>query len=116
MKKRLAVLLVCIVFIIGGAVLYKGNGSAQAEQVNGETRVQCLKEVYVYPGDTLWSIAQAYMSPEYASIDDLIEEIQRLNGVGQQIRSGSYLVVPYYITVTETEADVVSDYQADLAE
>ncbi len=112
MKKRLLVLMICVLFVVGGVILYKDNGSAQAEEMNGEVRVQCLKEVYVYPGDTLWSIAESHMSAEYDSIADLVEEIQRLNGIGQQIRSGSYLIVPYYVTVAPTAEDMVTDYQA----
>lgn len=53
--------------------------------------------VEIQHGDSLWSIAETYMTDEYDSIQDYIEEIKEINHIkGDQIDQGSYLCVPYY--------------------
>ena len=53
--------------------------------------------VEVEYGDTLWGIASNYMTEEYRSLQDYIEEIKTLNGLqSDMIRSGQFLVIPYY--------------------
>lgn len=54
--------------------------------------------IEVQYGDTLWSIAQAYCSEEYDSVDDYIYEVMKINHLQQEsvIAAGSHLVVPYF--------------------
>ena len=53
--------------------------------------------VQVDAGDSLWSIAGEYMTPEYEDMDDYIAEIKEVNGLnGNLILQGSYLNIPYY--------------------
>lgn len=48
-------------------------------------------------GDTLWSIADMYISEEYSSVDEYVEELKELNQLtSDKIYSGATLVVPYY--------------------
>ncbi len=53
-------------------------------------------DVRVQRGDTLWSIAEEYMTEEYKSIDEYVHEVQRINHVGNMVEYGKLLVVPYY--------------------
>ncbi|WP_099468124.1 cell division suppressor protein YneA [Konateibacter massiliensis] len=62
------------------------------------------KEVYKYytsiqieKGDTLWELAEDYITTEYNSVNDYIQEVKNLNSLyGDSIHEGQYLTVPYY--------------------
>lgn len=62
------------------------------------------KDIYKYytsyevqPGDTLWSIADTYMTIENHDRDAYISEIKEMNHiVDDKITSGEYLVISYY--------------------
>ena len=57
-----AVVVICILF---GSFRSKAGSSS-----NPDTgRVKFYTSVYIEEGDTLWSIAEEYMSEEYGSID-----------------------------------------------
>jgi len=60
-------------------------------------RLKLVASVEVKSGDTLWSIASAYISDEYDSIHDYIDEIKHCNGiVSDEIHAGNFIIVPYY--------------------
>jgi len=47
--------------------------------------------------DSLWSIAEEYMTEEYPSIEDYIAEVKNINNLStDKIYSGATLVIPYY--------------------
>lgn len=53
--------------------------------------------VQVEEGDTLWSIAEDYMTVEYDTIGDYISEVKRINNLGDDtIYAGNYIIVPHY--------------------
>ena len=53
--------------------------------------------IEVEAGDTLWTIADEYMTEEYASRDAFMNEVRQMNHItGSSIRSGSTILVPYY--------------------
>lgn len=53
-------------------------------------------DIRVESGDTLWDIAMEYMTEEYSSPAAYIREVKKINNIGEQIRYGQYLTVPYY--------------------
>lgn len=53
-------------------------------------------EVRVDRGDTLWSIAERYMTEEYASRKSYVKEIQKINNLGCELQYGQKILVPYY--------------------
>ncbi|MBE5909644.1 cell division suppressor protein YneA [Pseudobutyrivibrio sp.] len=61
------------------------------------------REVYTYytsyeiqPGDTLWSIADQYMGPDYIDKEEFIENIKELNHMStDSITAGKHLVIQY---------------------
>ncbi len=78
------------VFIISGL---KDTGRVSASTSNQKYFI-CIE---IGEGDTLWSIADIYISEEYLCVDDYIEEIKELNGLtNDKIYCGATLVVPYY--------------------
>ena len=53
--------------------------------------------IQVEADDTLWSIADKYMTEEYASKSEYISEVKSINNMsGDTIHAGSYIVVPVY--------------------
>ena len=62
------------------------------------------RELYTYydsyeiqPGDTLWSIADTYMGPDYMDKDEFINRIKEMNHLSEDyITAGNYLVIEYY--------------------
>ncbi|MDO4492161.1 MAG: LysM peptidoglycan-binding domain-containing protein [Lachnospiraceae bacterium] len=60
-------------------------------------RYKYYTSIQVKSGDTLWSIADEYITEEYSSINRYIKEVQKINHLeGTTIITGSTLVVPYY--------------------
>lgn len=53
----------------------------------------------VKTGDTLWTIAREHKSPQYESLDELVQEIRNINQLSQdKIEAGNNIIVPYYST------------------
>lgn len=54
--------------------------------------------ITVQPGDTLWDIAQVYMTDEYSSVQEYIDDVVYTNELksASNIKAGSVLLVPYY--------------------
>lgn len=57
------------------------------------------ESIRINEGDTLWDIADEYMCCEFKNKKALVDEIARLNHIGNEnvIHDGGYLVVPVYI-------------------
>ena len=74
------------------------SGFNDTGKVNASTSNQkyfiCVE---IKEDDTLWSIADLYISEEYSNVDEYIEEIKELNGLSSDvIYCGATLVVPYF--------------------
>lgn len=97
MKKLRGILIVFVillVFLFLTTGFSFNNPSAIAQNRN---TVKYYTTVQVHAGDSLWSIAEAYCTPEYRDMDRYIQEICDINGIpGDEIRPGSYLNIPYY--------------------
>ncbi len=86
----LAVLLIFGVLFLSG---FDNSGRVSASTSNQKYFV-CIE---IGEGDTLWSIADTYISEEYSSVDEYIEEVKELNGLADnKIYCGATLVVPYF--------------------
>lgn len=57
------------------------------------------KSIEIYSGDTLWSIAEEYMTDNYKSANEYIEEVKYMNNLKtDHITAGKCIVIPYYET------------------
>lgn len=94
-KRRLWMLGITALII---AIIISASFAAKTVTAQGSRdRVKLVTSVEIKKGDSLWSIASEYMSDEYDNINDYIDEIKKCNGITtDQIRSGNYIVVPYY--------------------
>lgn len=96
-KSTVAVLVSMITILFIGCVF----AQAQTPEQNINDRTKCYKSIEIQPGDTLWSIAEEYMTEEYPSVNAYVKEVKEINGFnGNTIYEGCYLMVPYY-----TDAD-----------
>ena len=90
----LVLLAICMLFL--GVYI----GSSRVAQVeakgNAPEREKLYTTILVEEGDTLWSIADEYMTFEYDR-DTFMDEVRDMNHLtGSIIHSGSNLLVPYY--------------------
>ncbi|MBR6019600.1 MAG: LysM peptidoglycan-binding domain-containing protein [Lachnospiraceae bacterium] len=73
-------------------------GTKAFGRAKGSTeRTKVLTSVYVENGDSLWSIAEKYYTPECGDMKDYVREIKRTNGLNSDtILYGYTLLVPYF--------------------
>ena len=85
----IALLLVCIIM---SAAVFPVFADA------GQTREKFYTDYEIQPGDSLWSIAEDHICPEYSDSSKYMREVMELNHLteGSVIHAGSYLVIPYY--------------------
>ncbi|MCH5274232.1 MAG: LysM peptidoglycan-binding domain-containing protein [Lachnospiraceae bacterium] len=98
MRRRFLLTLAAIVLTVIMAISYRAILSDAKE--TDDVIYKYYTSIEVQYGDTLWSIAQAYYSEEYDSVDDYIYEVMKINHLQQEsvITAGSHLVVPYFST------------------
>ena len=96
--KKQQVTLLTILFVMTAAIIgCIVFGSTKAQAAPAETSYKYYTSIQVQKGDTLWNIACNYMTDEYASVNDYIEEICEINHIADSdIHSGQYLTIPYY--------------------
>lgn len=76
--------------------------SAHDNLENDPIDIKYYKSVQIESGDSVWSIAEEYMSDEYDSIYDYMDELVCLNQMDSskldELQEGDYLMVSYYDT------------------
>lgn len=56
-----------------------------------------IVSVQIKKGDTLWSIADKYITDDYKNMKSYIREIKETNGLSSDtIHEGNYIVIPYF--------------------
>lgn len=97
-RRRVQLVIMAIGFLILGMTLFH----VSAGQISAESDIDTITykyytNIYVERGDSLWSIAEAYITDEYRNVDAYIDEVKQINHIkGSQIDHGQYLCVPYY--------------------
>ncbi|MEY8426244.1 hypothetical protein AALA00_00700 [Lachnospiraceae bacterium 46-15] len=67
------------------------------------TSYKHYKIIRIDANETLWDIANIYMSEEYRSIYEYIREVKEINSIdGSNILYGQRLLVPYYSSEAES--------------
>jgi LysM repeat protein len=73
------------------------SAAMKATAADSQPKYKYYKSIEIQSGDTLWSIADTYISEEYDSVDSYIAEVKAMNSLASNdITSGHYLVIPYY--------------------
>ena len=90
-NRKIAVALGFILTFILAFSLYSSRAAAESSH-----------PVYTYytsyeiqPGDTLWTIADQFMTPESSDKTEFIKNIKSINHIGDDITAGKYLVIEY---------------------
>ncbi len=97
MIKKLLLAVFSLLFIFIGVIFTKKDSSRSfADSAN----TKYFKSIEVDSGDTLWDIAELYITDDYSSIQDYVDEIIDINQLNKdgRINSGCYIIVPYYST------------------
>ncbi len=82
---------------VAGVSLLAGTGSVDAHDTKDVVMYKYYKSIEITSGDSLWSIAEEYMTDEYDSIYEYIEEIKDINNLcSDELQSGQYLTIAYY--------------------
>ena len=97
-KKKLRICAMLFVAVISVTVLVSVF-TADASDETG--RIKYYTSIELSAGDSLWSVADRYMTEEYAGRDAFIRELCKLNHLRRDdlIHEGQHLVVPYYTDV-----------------
>ena len=95
MKKRFILVLItmiCLTMFSGGILAY-----AKERESTHTTYYKYYTTIRVESGDTLWDIADRYLSEQTGSHQDYIREVMKMNGMkSTEIRTGDSLTVFYY--------------------
>lgn len=68
-----------------------------SSQLKDKVSYKYYTSVTVEAGETLWDIAQVYVSDDQASVQKYIDEVKQINHlVNDKIYAGENLIVPYY--------------------
>ena len=93
----LAVLFICMICVIVLSVTVPAAANESAAAAQKDPACKYYKSILIEKGDTLWTIAERYISEEYASKTNYIEEVKHMNNLRtDEIHAGNYLVIPYY--------------------
>ena len=90
------------VIIIASLSISFGNSlvAAHGDMENNPVEHKYYKSIEISYGDTLWGIAEKYMTDHYDSIYEYIYELERINNLDSvdDIHASQYLTVVYYDT------------------
>ena len=93
-------LTICIIalFAIGGSVMLTRATSADASEA---AYYKYYTQIEIESGDSLWDLAGEYMvNGPYESRKEYMEEVVEINQLSSTtIKTGQYLVIPYYEAV-----------------
>ncbi|PXV95550.1 LysM domain-containing protein [Lachnotalea glycerini] len=89
----ITVCLILAILITYGSFISIAKNRVESELIYNKyyTSIQIQK------GDTLWELADNYITSEYNSYNDYIDEVKNINSLeSDKIHEGQYLTVPYY--------------------
>lgn len=90
------------------------TGSVRTEAAPSEIRSKYYTSIRIEQGDTLWGLADRYMTDEYKDREAYIREVCEMNRISEDdIHAGQYLTIPYY--AAEPLMDGSRQTQLDLA-
>ena len=98
LKRRILISMMTLTLLIMG-VLIGSNllDSSRSEAENSKEIYKYYTSIQVESGDTLWSIADKYVTSEYSDRNTYMKELVSLNNLPDStIHAGQYLTVSYY--------------------
>ena len=98
LKRKFAIFtLITLCTLMGCLHFGKLSTDAQGNLEEDPVSFKYYKSIEIEDGDTLWGIAEKYMSNEYDSVQEYIAELKEINQlVTDDIQSANYLTVVYF--------------------
>lgn len=96
-KQQYYIVLMTLCLAIAVVVTYGSFISVAKNKSDNTPIYKYYTSIQIQSGDTLWDLANDYITTEYQSINDYINEVKNLNSLEtDDIHEGQYLTVPYY--------------------
>ena len=98
LKRKLVIFTMITLFTMIGCLHFgKLSTDAHGNLEEDPVSFKYYKSIEIEEGDTLWGIAEEYMSDEYDSVQEYIAELKEINQLmTDDIQSANYLTVVYY--------------------
>lgn len=100
-KRHKIALIVFFIFLIIVFISFLTEANDNVQQLS----YKYYKSIEITKGDTLWSIANDYFDPiHYKSTLEYVKEVKKMNNMtSDDIITGSYIIIPYYISEEKQE-------------
>ena len=98
LKRKLVIFTMITLFTMIGCLHFgKLSTDAHGNLEEDPVSFKYYKSIEIEEGDTLWGIAEEYMSDEYDSVQEYIAELKEINQLmTDDIQSANYLTVVCY--------------------
>jgi len=94
---NLILLMLLFIIVANGVILTGFLSNAKSTSKTEDQKYKYYTSIQLEEGDSLWAIAEQYMTLEYDDIVDYIAEVKSINSLSSNhITAGSFLTVPYY--------------------
>ena len=91
-RKLMLLTFIIVCTLICSLIIFSNKASAR----NSRPVYTYYTSYQVQPGDTLWTIADQFMGPDYTKKGDFIDKVKSMNHLGSDnITSGKYLLIEY---------------------
>lgn len=96
-KRRMILLLAAVLLITVGSVIFGSLFTNNGSRVEAhDATYTAYKSIEIESGDSLWSLAEEYMTDDFECTADYVKELKRLNNLtSDTIHEGQYLLVSY---------------------
>ena len=96
-RQRGLLAIVVIVVVALGILLGTSMNALASSDKDIASYNKYYESIRVESGDTLWNIADEYITGFNVEKQDYIAEVCQINGITEdQIHAGDYIIVPYY--------------------
>ena len=91
-NRKIMLLAAIIASLLFGFIFFSNRAAAETNRQD----YTYYTSYEIQPGDTLWSIADQFMGPDYTDKQDFISNIKSMNHLlDDDITAGNYLVIEY---------------------
>lgn len=98
-QKNITILFCSIIAVIAACSIMFQSINTQA--ASAMTTHKYYTSIQIESGDTLWEIANEYITDEYTSLNEYMSEVCSINHISKdEIHAGQYIVIPYYSAQT----------------
>lgn len=97
-RRRLLMVILTIILVLILSLSYHAILS-EANTGDKEIKYKYYTSIEIQYGESLWSIAEEHKGDDYASVNDYIHEVMKINHLkDDNVSAGQYLVIPYFST------------------